>query len=77
MRRVIYIYIHFVFRLYSMISSLLPGVEVMVMFLDNLRLVLVCSDRTTNICLRGLHFTWRSGAGIDDGARLPNVPMHH
>ena len=34
--------------------------------------------RATNICLRGLRVTWRSGAGIDDGACLPGVlPMHH
>ena len=34
----------------------------------------------TNICLRGSHtrVAWRSGAGIDDGAGLPDVlPMHH
>ena len=34
--------------------------------------------RATNICLRGSHVAWRSGAGIDDGAALPDVlPMHH
>ena len=34
--------------------------------------------RATNICLRGSHVTWRSGAGIDDGAGLLDVlPMHH
>ena len=34
--------------------------------------------RATNICLRGPRVTWRSGAGIDDGAGLPDVlPMHH
>ena len=34
--------------------------------------------RATNICLRGSRVTWRSGAGIDDGAGLPDaLPMHH
>ena len=34
--------------------------------------------RATNICLRGSRVTWRSGAGIDDEAGLPDVlPMHH
>ena len=34
--------------------------------------------RATNICLRGSRVTWRSSAGIDDGAGLPYVlPMHH
>ena len=34
--------------------------------------------RATNICLRRSRVTWRSGAGIDDGAGLPDVlPMHH